>query len=49
MPDTVNSLELIPSGGGRFEVAVDGELVFSKKALGRHARAGEILGLLRAR
>jgi hypothetical protein len=29
-----------------FEVVVDGTLVFSKKALGRHAKAGEILGLI---
>jgi selenoprotein W-related protein len=26
----VSSLELIPSDGGRFEVEVDGKLVFSK-------------------
>jgi len=29
-----------------FEVTVDGELVFSKKALGRHAEPGEIVALV---
>ena len=38
---------LIPSGGGVFEVSVDDRLVFSKKALGRHAQPGEIVGLVR--
>lgn len=38
---------LTPSGGGVFEVALDGKLLFSKKALGRHANPGEILGLMR--
>jgi selenoprotein W-related protein len=33
---------LIPSSGGRFEVTVNGELVFSKKAVGRHAEPGEV-------
>ncbi len=39
-------MELIPSGGGRFEVVVDGKLIFSKKQLKRHAENGEILRLL---
>jgi len=34
---------LVPSSGGRFEVSVDGRLVFSKAALGRHAEPGEVL------
>ena len=32
----IESIELIPSSGGVFEVTVDGQLVFSKKALKRH-------------
>lgn len=39
----VESIELIPSSGGAFEVTVDGDLVFSKKALKRHAEPGEAL------
>ena len=37
---------LIPSGGGVFEVTVNGKLVFSKKALGRHPKDGEVLPLI---
>ena len=37
------------SGGGVFEVAVDGELVFSKKAQGRFPEDDEVLGPLKAR
>ncbi len=36
-------LRLIQSSGGVFEVTVDGRLVFSKKALRRHAEPGEVL------
>jgi selenoprotein W-related protein len=39
-------VRLVPSSGGRFEVTVDDVLIFSKKALGRHAAPGEILQLL---
>lgn len=35
--------ELIQSGGGVFEVEVDGRQVFSKKRLGRHAEPGEVV------
>jgi selenoprotein W-related protein len=38
----VESLTLIPSSGGRFEVIVDGDLIFSKVALERHAEPGEV-------
>lgn len=38
----------MPSSQGRFEVTVDGELLFSKAALGRHAEPGEVAGLFRA-
>jgi hypothetical protein len=31
-----------------FEVTVDGNSVFSKKALGRHAEPGEVVRLMRA-
>jgi selT/selW/selH-like putative selenoprotein len=40
------TVELIPSRGGRFEVAVDGMPVFEKSRLGRHARPGEIAELV---
>ncbi len=34
---------------GRFEVSLDGEPVFSKASLGRHARKGEIAGIFEAK
>jgi selenoprotein W-related protein len=43
----IQSLEILPSDGGRFEVRVNGDLVFSKKQLGRHAESGEVLGLVK--
>jgi selT/selW/selH-like putative selenoprotein len=36
-------VRLIEASGGLFEVAVDGQLVFSKKATRRHAEPGEVL------
>jgi selT/selW/selH-like putative selenoprotein len=40
-------IRLVPSSGGVFEVKVDGNLVFSKRALRRHAQPGEVLELVR--
>ena len=40
---------MMPSGGGRFEVILDGTPIFEKSALGRHARPGEIVGILKQR
>jgi selenoprotein W-related protein len=45
----IERIDLIPSSKGRFEVTLDGELIFSKAALGRHAEPGEVAGLVRAR
>jgi selenoprotein W-related protein len=41
----IQTLTLIPSGGGRFEVQVDDDLIYSKKATGRHAETGEVARL----
>lgn len=43
----IESLALVPSDGGRFEVSVNGELVYSKLSTGRHAEPGEVMGLVR--
>jgi selenoprotein W-related protein len=39
--------ELVASGGGVFEVSVDGKLIFSKKKSGRFPDDGEVVKLLR--
>lgn len=43
----VESIELIPGGGGVFDVEVDGVLVFSKHKVGRHAEPGEVIEAIR--
>ena len=43
----VEEIKLIPSDGGRFEVTVNEQLLYSKLALHRHAEPGEVLGLVR--
>ena len=45
----IESLLLIPASGGKFEITVNGELIFSKKALGRHAEPGEVYELVKAK
>jgi selenoprotein W-related protein len=41
--ERTTELTLVPSHGGRFEVTVDGTLLFSKAALRRHADPNEVL------
>jgi len=41
-------VRLIPSSGGVFDVAVDGKVVFSKKAVRRHAEPGEVVRILQS-
>jgi selenoprotein W-related protein len=45
----LRGLELRSGTGGRLEISVDGELVFSKAELKRFPEDGEISGLLRER
>jgi selenoprotein W-related protein len=45
----ITDLKLVPSRGGVYEVVVDGELVYSKKATGRHADPDEVLKAIRAK
>ena len=40
-------MQLLESSGGVFEVTVDGQLIYSKKSLKRHAEPGEVLRLVR--
>ena len=42
----IESLALIPSEGGAFEVSVNGQLIYSKLKTQRHAEQGEILVLI---
>jgi selenoprotein W-related protein len=44
----ISDIRLVPSSKGRFEVTIDGTLIFSKAALGRHAQPGEVARLVEA-
>ena len=43
----IDELRLIPGSGGVYEVEVDGALVYSKKAAGRHAEYEEVAAPIR--
>ncbi len=43
----IESLTLVPSGGGVFEVTVDGSLVYSKKETGEHPEYEQVAGPIR--
>ncbi len=43
----IETITLVPSDGGRFEVTVNGQLLYSKLDTHRHAEPGEVLGLVR--
>jgi predicted Rdx family selenoprotein len=45
----IADVTLVMGGKGVFNVEVDGELLFSKHASGRHAEPGEVLELFRER
>jgi len=43
----IETMSLVPSEGGRFEVTVNGQLLYSKLETHRHAEAGEVLGMVK--
>jgi len=43
----IETLMLVPSEGGRFEITVNGQLLYSKLEKHRHAEPGEVLRLVR--
>jgi selenoprotein W-related protein len=47
--DRFSALKLIPSDGGRFEVTLNGELIYSKLETGDFPENKEILQRIRAR
>ncbi len=42
----IEAITLVPSDGGRFEVTVNGKLMYSKLETKRHAQPGEVVGLI---
>lgn len=45
----IESIQLIPSGNGRFEVTLDDQLVYSKAATGKHTTNDYIVDQVRNR
>ncbi len=45
----MRAVELQSGSSGRYEISLDGELLFSKKAEGRFPRPGEVAGLFEAK
>ena len=43
----IEEIKLVPSDGGKFEVTVNGQLLYSKLSTHRHPEPGEISGLVR--
>jgi selenoprotein W-related protein len=45
----ITRLTLLPSSGGRFEVTIDGELVYSKKATRKHTNNEDMIAEVQRR
>jgi predicted Rdx family selenoprotein len=45
----IDELDVVTGGKGVFDVEVDGEMLYSKHAEGRHAEPGEVLARFRDR
>jgi selT/selW/selH-like putative selenoprotein len=45
----IRTVELMSATGGRFEVSLDGEIVFSKASEKRFPKAGEVVARLEKR
>lgn len=42
----IESITLIPSKGGCYEITINGKLIYSKLSTGRHADPGEVASLV---
>jgi selenoprotein W-related protein len=45
--EQIEEISLVPSDGGRFELTVNGELLYSKLQTRRHVEPGEVAELVR--
>ncbi len=43
----IEEIKMVPSDGGKFEVTVNGQLLYSKVMTRRHPEPGEVLSLVR--
>jgi len=42
----IETVTLVPSDGGKFEISVNDRLIYSKLQTHRHAEPGEVVGLV---
>jgi selenoprotein W-related protein len=42
----IESITLVPSEGGAFEITVNNQLIYSKLKTGRHIDPGEVVGMI---
>jgi selenoprotein W-related protein len=47
--NTIGGVDVVPGTGGIFDVRVDGELVFTKRMIGRYPDPDDVMPLLRER
>jgi len=45
----IDEVVVVTGGKGVFDVEINGDMLYSKYATGRHAKRGEVLDLFRAR
>jgi selenoprotein W-related protein len=45
----IDEVRLVMGSKGVFDVRVDGEIIYSKREIGRHAKPGEVLEIFKAR
>ena len=43
----IESITLVPSEGGAFEISVNDQLIYSKLKTGRHVDPGEVVDMVR--
>ena len=48
LPNRIEDVQLVPSGGGVFEIRSGNRLVFSKRKLGRFPDPGEVEAALKS-
>ena len=46
--EEIQAMTLIPSDGGKFEVGVNGKLIYSKLDTGQHTDPGQVLNLFQS-
>jgi selenoprotein W-related protein len=47
MQRQIEYIKLIPGDGGRYEITVNGKLIYSKLQTGRHVEPAQVLELIR--